>query len=327
MNNLAPFVRVFTNTLGNGRWFDSFVNDLLPTVLGSAVCTGTGTDAAAGVLFGGELMSGSLQRGVAFAAAIVLLAALGWTILKPAGQYRVTAYFTGTVGLYPGSDVRILGIDVGEIERRRRRSATRSASRCSSTTSTTSRPTPTPSSWPRRWSRTATCSSPRCTTAGRRWRTAPRCRWSRTATPVELDQVYGALDELSDALGPDGANQNGALSDLVDVGAANLDGNGAALNRTLTGFSQAVETLATHRDDLFSSLDNLQIVHQRAGHDRRPGGCLQRQHGGGGRPARRRAAGPRRRVLAARPGAGRRRRLRPGQHRPASPPTSTSWPT
>ena len=39
VNNLAPFVRVFTNTLGNGRWFDSFVNDLLPTVIGSAVCS------------------------------------------------------------------------------------------------------------------------------------------------------------------------------------------------------------------------------------------------------------------------------------------------
>jgi ABC-type transporter Mla subunit MlaD len=80
----------------------------------------------------------------------------------------------------------------------------------------------------------------------------------RTATPVELDQVYGALDELSAALGPTGANKDGALSDLIDTGAANLDGNGAALNRTLTGFSQAVETLADHRDDLFASLDNLQ---------------------------------------------------------------------
>jgi virulence factor Mce-like protein len=38
VDNFAPFVRVFTNTLGNGRWFDSFVNDLLPTVLGSVVC-------------------------------------------------------------------------------------------------------------------------------------------------------------------------------------------------------------------------------------------------------------------------------------------------
>jgi virulence factor Mce-like protein len=80
----------------------------------------------------------------------------------------------------------------------------------------------------------------------------------RTATPVELDRVYGALSELTDALGPTGANQNGALSDLIDTGAANLDGNGAALNSTLTGFSQAVETLSRNRDDLFSSLDNLQ---------------------------------------------------------------------
>src|SRR5688572_7843978 len=39
VNNFAPYVRVFANTLGNGRWFDSFVNDLLPTVLGSVACT------------------------------------------------------------------------------------------------------------------------------------------------------------------------------------------------------------------------------------------------------------------------------------------------
>ncbi len=60
-------------------------------------------------------MSGSLQRGVALAASLVLLAAVGWTVLRPAGQYRVTAWFDQTVGLYSGSDVRILGIAVGEI--------------------------------------------------------------------------------------------------------------------------------------------------------------------------------------------------------------------
>jgi virulence factor Mce-like protein len=80
----------------------------------------------------------------------------------------------------------------------------------------------------------------------------------RTAIPVELDAVYSALDELSAALGPRGANENGALSDLIDTGAANLDGNGEALNRTITGFSQAVRTLAENRDSLFDSLDNLQ---------------------------------------------------------------------
>jgi ABC-type transporter Mla subunit MlaD len=36
--NLAPFVRVFTNTLGNGRWFDSFTENLFPAALGAALC-------------------------------------------------------------------------------------------------------------------------------------------------------------------------------------------------------------------------------------------------------------------------------------------------
>ena len=43
VKELAPFVRVFTNTLGNGRWFDSFVNDLIPTVVGTALCGGADT--------------------------------------------------------------------------------------------------------------------------------------------------------------------------------------------------------------------------------------------------------------------------------------------
>ncbi|SEO67056.1 MCE family protein [Trujillonella endophytica] len=41
VENFAPFVRVFTNTLGSGRWFDSFVDNLLPGVVASVVCGGT----------------------------------------------------------------------------------------------------------------------------------------------------------------------------------------------------------------------------------------------------------------------------------------------
>jgi phospholipid/cholesterol/gamma-HCH transport system substrate-binding protein len=80
----------------------------------------------------------------------------------------------------------------------------------------------------------------------------------RTSVPVELDQIYGNLDLLNQALGPNGANRNGALADLLDVGARNLDGNGAKLNTTLTGLSSAVKTLADNRSDLFATIDNLQ---------------------------------------------------------------------
>jgi phospholipid/cholesterol/gamma-HCH transport system substrate-binding protein len=41
VQNYAPFVRVFTNTLGNGRWFDSFVENLLPGAVASVVCGAT----------------------------------------------------------------------------------------------------------------------------------------------------------------------------------------------------------------------------------------------------------------------------------------------
>jgi phospholipid/cholesterol/gamma-HCH transport system substrate-binding protein len=80
----------------------------------------------------------------------------------------------------------------------------------------------------------------------------------RTAVPVELDQIYANLDELDQALGPNGANKNGALSDLLSVGAANLNGNGTRLNTTLTGLADAVSTLAENRNDLFATIGNLE---------------------------------------------------------------------
>ncbi|MCW2666223.1 MAG: hypothetical protein JWN57_1185 [Frankiales bacterium] len=80
----------------------------------------------------------------------------------------------------------------------------------------------------------------------------------RTAVPVELDAIYEAFNTLNIALGPEGANKDGALNDLLDVGAKNLAGNGQALNTTLKDLSQAVGTLDNQRDDLFGTVRNLQ---------------------------------------------------------------------
>jgi virulence factor Mce-like protein len=202
-------------------------------------------------------VSGPLQRGVALAASVVLLAALGWTILRPAGQYRVTAYFAETVGLYPGSDVRVLGIPIGSItdvvplgDRVR---VEMTIDDDYDVPADADAVVLAPSLVSDRYVQFAPVYD-----GGPTMQDGDQVPLERTAIPVELDAVYGALDELSAALGPSGANENGALSDLIDTGAANLGGNGQALNRTLTGFSQAVETLAENRDDLFGSLDNLQ---------------------------------------------------------------------
>jgi virulence factor Mce-like protein len=202
-------------------------------------------------------MSGTLQRGVALAASLVLLLALGWIVLRPAGQYRVTAWFDQAVGLYEGSDVRILGIDVGEITEVHplgdRVRVQMLVDEDYDIPADADAVVLAPSLVSDRYVQFAPVYS-----GGPTMEDGAEVSIERTATPVELDRVYGALDELSAALGPDGANANGALSDLIDTGAANLDGNGALLNRTLTGFSQAVQTLAENREDLFTSLDNLQ---------------------------------------------------------------------
>ncbi|MFN2519113.1 MAG: MCE family protein [Jatrophihabitantaceae bacterium] len=84
----------------------------------------------------------------------------------------------------------------------------------------------------------------------------------RTASPAELDDVYGALNKLSVALGPNGANKNGAFSSLINVAAANLDGNGAALNDSIRNLSKAALTLSNGRADLFGTVTNLRSFTQ-----------------------------------------------------------------
>jgi virulence factor Mce-like protein len=203
-------------------------------------------------------MTGKLQRTVAMLAAVVLVGALGWAVLRPAGQMRVTAWFDAAVGLYPGSDVRVLGIAVGKVtdvvpagDRVR---VDMYVDEHYDIPADADAVVLAPSLVSDRYVQFAPVYS-----GGPKMRDGAAVPLERTATPVELDAVYGALDDLSVALGPTGANADGALQDLLHTGAANLDGNGEALNQTLTGFSQAVRTLAEGRENLFSSVDNLQV--------------------------------------------------------------------
>ena len=84
----------------------------------------------------------------------------------------------------------------------------------------------------------------------------------RTSGPAELDDIYASLDKLAVALGPQGANEggqeSGALSELLRVAAANLKGNGQAFGESITKLSQAARTLANSREDLFGTVRNLQ---------------------------------------------------------------------
>ncbi|HET9117078.1 MAG TPA: MCE family protein, partial [Pseudonocardiaceae bacterium] len=90
----------------------------------------------------------------------------------------------------------------------------------------------------------------------------------RTAVPLGVDDLTRAANDLATMLGPTGANRpgpqgngaqgKGALSDLLDVAAANLRGNGQAINDTIGDVAALSTTLAGSRKELFATVTQLQ---------------------------------------------------------------------
>ena len=192
--------------------------------------------------------------------AVLALALLGGTAGCGAfgdDQKTLTAYFDRTVGVYVASDVRVLGVRIGEItaiEPEGDRVRVDMAYDPDINVPADAKAVIVAPS----------IVSDRYVQLTPVWQSGPvledgaQLSVDRTAEPVELDEIYAALDELNQSLGPNGANKDGALSDLIAVGAENLDGNGQLLGTTLEGFSQAVSTLADQREDLFGTVANLQ---------------------------------------------------------------------
>lgn len=187
--------------------------------------------------------------------ALLLMGSLWWVTLGRAGTV-LTAYFDRTVGVYPGSDVRVLGITVGEVDTVRPRGGRVKVEL------TVDREVPiaanvraavvTPSMVSDRYIQLAPAydSGPKLASGAVLGR-------DRTAEPVELDQLYDSVNKLSTTLGPNGANKNGALSDALDTAAANLAGNGERFGNTIRRLGEAARTLSNSRGDLFATVDNL----------------------------------------------------------------------
>src|SRR5579859_5351641 len=69
--------------------------------------------------FLGRLRPTTTRARITALAAIAVVIALisgGLVLASGGGSMQVTAYFGQTIGVYPGSTVRILGVDVGTID-------------------------------------------------------------------------------------------------------------------------------------------------------------------------------------------------------------------
>lgn len=199
-----------------------------------------------------------LRISVAYVLIVAVLVVYGlWTVVAGDDDKRITAYFSRAVGVYPGSDVQVLGVRVGSVE-----SVTPRGNRVEVVFTVdpkipvapgTKAVVIAPSVVSDRYVQLTDLA-----TGGPVLKDGDVIPESRTATPVELDELYASLDEIVTALGPHGANSDGALSELLDTGAANLRGNGQAFNESVRNFADAARTLTGSADDLFGTIDELQ---------------------------------------------------------------------
>jgi phospholipid/cholesterol/gamma-HCH transport system substrate-binding protein len=80
---------------------------------------------------------------------------------------------------------------------------------------------------------------------------------SRTRTPVEVDKIFSSVDALVKALGSNSANHTGSLADLLHVTAQNFAGNGQNLSNTIKALAQALPAVSSNDAQLTTLLKNL----------------------------------------------------------------------
>jgi phospholipid/cholesterol/gamma-HCH transport system substrate-binding protein len=172
-------------------------------------------------------------------------------------QKTVTADFPRTVSLYEGSDVRVLGVPVGKVD-----SVTPSGTQVVVTLhydadvrlpSDAKAVIVSPSIVGDRFVQLTPAY-----TGGAVLADGATLTEQRTAVPLELDQIYASLDDLTVALGPNGANSKGALTDLLDSTARNFGGQGRKFHQTIEDFGKLSGTLADNKDQLFGSVRQLE---------------------------------------------------------------------
>lgn len=195
-----------------------------------------------------------------FAVPLVVLALVAAAVLTMVGgddSKRLVAHFPRTVSLYEGSEVRVLGVAIGTVEEVKpdgtEVEVTMAYDADVDLPADAKAAIVAPSLVGDRFVQI----TPVFQKGDKVMADDTELDVAQTAVPIELDQIYSSLDTLSVALGPNGANKSGALSDLLSVAADNFDGQGANLNSTIKNVARLTDTLANNKEELFGSAEQL----------------------------------------------------------------------
>ncbi|WP_319456942.1 MULTISPECIES: virulence factor Mce family protein [unclassified Mycobacterium] len=202
-----------------------------------------------------------VRIGLAAVLALVLVAgvAVTWHTWRAISRTTVVAYFANSNGIFPGDDVRILGVPVGKID--------------------------TIEPQPERVKVTfwfdhkyqvpadakALILAPSLVTAraiqlvpaytgGPALKTDTVIPQDRTAVPVEWDDLRVQLQKLTETLQPTQPGGVSTLGGFINTAAENLRGEGANIRETIIKLSQAISALGDHSNDIFGTIKNLSTL-------------------------------------------------------------------
>ena len=204
------------------------------------------------------------SRGLRTVTIVALVAALvgGAYVLFSAGgggDRKITAYFTSAVGIYPGDQVRVIGVPVGKIVSIEPRPSDVKI------TMKVSEELKIPAD------AKALIISPNLVaarfiqltpvyTGGAVMSDNATIDLARTAVPVEWDEIKDGLNKLAVQLSPAAGELQGPLGQAINQAATTLDGKGDSFHNALRELSQAAGRLGDSRSDIFGTVKNLQIL-------------------------------------------------------------------
>ena len=179
---------------------------------------------------------------------------------RPGGRH-IFAYFTSAVGIYPGDQVRVLGVPVGAIDTIEPRPSdvkiTMSVSDDLKVPKDARAVIMSPNLVAARFIQLTPTYS-----GGAVMPDSGSIDLARTAVPVEWDEVKEALTQLAVQLSPAsaGGQMQGPLGAAINQAADTLDGKGESFHNALRELSQAAGRLGDSRSDIFGTVRNLQVL-------------------------------------------------------------------
>ncbi len=185
------------------------------------------------------------------------IAATTWT--REAQDIHVTAHLDKASGLYPGDEIRILGIAVGHIKsvtpERTGVAVTFSLDRHQKVPADVNAVVLQPALVSARVIQLTPAY-----TAGPVLNDGAQIPTSRTITPLEWDDIRAQSQAFADALQPTAPGAVAPLGAAINTLADNLRGQGSDIHDAIVKFSEAMSALGDHSTDIFATVKHLSTL-------------------------------------------------------------------